>query len=306
MGLVVIIQRFLIQLREMGGDEGKGITAKAERAPVEVAEVERERGVNGTSVKAEEKGMKGKENDRAEENEEKKENTTSPSAARMKSSKELKEAEKFIFNFFKYTILIVGFAYAFLALGLDLNASVEVLGSSITVANILNAILTGIIVGVFIVYFLPFLLNLILTTSIRLYENRHKSEEQRVKGLQQEIEKITPGLKRMLVYLIILIAAMAVLNYLGGSSGGGSSSSHLPESYESTPELQQYLDMLEVIVRSLIIMVVALLLTMLTPIIVYALSSSQENIRESNVYNLNSAFLCVIGPNSNLVSLRGF
>ncbi len=236
----------------------------------------------------------------------------------MKREQEHKEpetesdnAEAIVFSFFRYTILIVGFAYAFLTLGLDLNTTTEILGCDITAANILNAILTALITAVFVIKFLPPVLDVIIRASLRNYSKRKETKEERAARISSEVEKVMPGIRKTLVYLIILFAALGALSYLdceetlesddssesGSSESNGSmsdpyyydnydSSSTASTSKEKTEksDLCQYVEMAEVLIRSLIILILALLLTTLTPLVIYILSTSEGDIKDSNLY----------------------
>ncbi len=283
-GLVLIIRRFISQLSKMGsGDEGRnGLDGKGRDELVRKERNGLDRKVSDESKPMEiDEQMGGDQVEVEGKRSPTKEKPASGTIGDAEISDDVKQAETFIMNFFKYTILIIGFAYAFLALGLDLDTTVGAMDYEIAVSNILNAILTGLIAGVFIIYFLPILLNIILGSSIRLYAKRHGSEEERVAGLRREIEKIRPGLKKTLVYLVAMLAALAMLNYLESEEG---SSDDDTITAQETSDLVQYLEMMEVIDRCLIIIVLALILSSITPIIVYSLASTSENMKDSNIY----------------------
>jgi len=218
-------------------------------------------------------------------------------------SSEAGRAESLIFNFFHHTIIIVGFAYAFLTLGLELGTTVEFLGSDITAESILNAVLTGLITVVFVVYFLPPFLTVLINSFLRSYAKRAETKEERVHRIKAEVDKVRPGLQKTLVYLIILFAALIAISYIDchnvESDDSDDSSTQDPhydpydpppdsssESEPEDPELCEYLETAEVIIRSLIILMAALLLTTVIPLFVYLMSTSPDDARKKSMYKV--------------------
>ena len=206
------------------------------------------------------------------------------------------EVEQLIYSFFRYIILIVGFAYAFLALGLDLENTVEVLGSDITAGNILNMILTIVITAVFVVYFLQTFLNIIVNVFLSIFAKRKSTTEERLKQMRDEIDKIRPGLNKTIPFLIILFAALGTMNYIDcsvESDPNGSSGyydSHTGEWIETTSgsgeqsDLCNYLDSAKILITSLIILFAALLLTTITPLFIYMISTAPGDVRKTGLY----------------------
>jgi len=171
-------------------------------------------------------------------------------------------------KFLYWSILIVGVSYAIATFGFEPDAETELLGAQVRVLDLVNSLLAGIITAVFVIYFFPPILNLILSSTLRLYEKRHESETEKVRHLNAEIRKIRPGLHRTLLYLILLIGFHAAISYL-------------PE--ESVYSILMFID---VIIKALIILAAAFLLTILTPLFIYALSTSHEEIGKSNIYQV--------------------
>ncbi|MCK4614303.1 MAG: mechanosensitive ion channel, partial [Thermoplasmata archaeon] len=287
-GLLTIINNFIIRLKDLETKEETrpaGTEGPEDNAP------------SPDSMSREGREPTEKEEGKLEEEPESPERSDEPEDKAESTGKDrsAEDTEALIFSFFRYTIIIIGFAYAILSLGIALDTSVDVLGLDITAANLLNALLVALITVVFIVYFLPPVLNIIIDTSIGSYARRHESEEERVILLKEEIEKIKPGLRKAIVYLIVLFAALAALSYIDCEDSpdeDDSSSQYDHYSYEgsssssneSDSELCQYIETIEVLIRSLIILVMALLLTMLTPALIYTLSASEGDIKKSNVY----------------------
>ena len=206
------------------------------------------------------------------------------------------EVEQLIYSFFRYIILIVGFAYAFLALGLDLENKVEVLGSDITAGNILNMILTILITAVFVVYFLPTVMNIIVNVFLSIFSKRKSTTEERLKQMRDEIDKVRPGLNKTILFLIILFAALGTMNHIdcsvesdpNGSSGYyDSQTGEWIETSSGSGEqsdLCNYLDSAKILITSLIILFAALLLTTITPLFIYMISTSPGDVRKSSLY----------------------
>ena len=196
------------------------------------------------------------------------------------------QAEKLLFLFLHRMILIIGFAYAFLTLGLDLDRTIEVLGTFITAEEILKSILTGLIAVLFALYFLPLFLQLIINVSLRRYAKRHQNDEERVYRVKQEVDKIRPGVQKTLVYLILLIAALVSLSYFNCPDpliDLTQQDIHFDQLQEET-QFCEYLDIVDAALTSMIILMAALFLTTLTPLMIYIMSTSPEDIRKSNVY----------------------
>lgn len=171
-------------------------------------------------------------------------------------------------KFLYWSILIVGFAYAIATLGFEPDAEVHLLGADVRVLDVVNSILAGVLTAVFVIYFFPPILDLILSSVVKVYEKRNEKEAVKVSYMKEEIGKIKPGLHRTLFYLILLVGVHIAISYLP------------KESFFSI------LSFLSVIVRAMIILAAAFLLTILTPLLIYSLSSSREEIRKSNIYQV--------------------
>lgn len=176
------------------------------------------------------------------------------------------DIEVLIHSFFTYTILVVGLAYAIATLGFRLDTELDLPGLRITVQELLNAALAAVITSVFIVYFYPAFLNILITSIIRLFSRHYEDEEERLALLRSEVEKIEPGMKRTLLYLILLSGSYITLSFLRHDS------------------IESLISLLQVILRALIVLAAAFLLTTLTPIFVYTLSATGEDIKKSHLY----------------------
>ena len=152
-------------------------------------------------------------------------------------------------TFLHWCILIVGFVYAIATLGLEPDSTFTILDGDITVMEIVNASLTAIITIVFIIYLLPKLLNHIITIMVQMYSHHHHKEQDRVTFITSELDRVKPALHRTLVYLFILVGGLITFSYL-------------PDSF-------QIITVLEGILRALIVLAIAFILTILTPFIIY-------------------------------------
>ena len=187
--------------------------------------------------------------------------------AEAREGKQSRESfENLLHAFLRYSILIVGFAYGIATLGFEPDTKLNILGAEVTVINLVNSILTAVITTIFVVYFFPPILNIILTTTLRLYERRHMDEAERVSRLKQEVEKRRPGLYRTLLYLIILIGAHGALIYLPKES------------------IYSFIEVVDIIIRALIVLAAAFLFTLLTPIFIYTLSATGKDFKKSSIY----------------------
>ncbi len=169
---------------------------------------------------------------------------------------------KFLF----WSILLIGVTYAIATLGFEPDTKLKFLGAEVTVINLMNSILSAVITAVFVIYFLPPILNLILKSILRVYAKHHETEAERVNRLRSEVEKIKPGLYRTLLYLIILIGAHTAISYLPEAS------------------FYSFLQLVDVIIKALIVLAATFLFTILTPIFIYTLSASRKDFRKSNIY----------------------
>jgi len=122
--------------------------------------------------------------------------------------------ELYIYSFLRYIILIIGFAYAIVTLGLNLDTKLGIPGLEIVVQDLVNAVLAAVITVVFIVYFLPAILNIILGFALGLFSKRYRTEEERLELMKAEIARIRPGLERSLLYLILLMGVHATISAL--------------------------------------------------------------------------------------------
>lgn len=201
-------------------------------------------------------------------------------------------AENLFYSFLRYMIIIIGFTYAFFALGLDLEKTVCFLGEDVAVEIMLEIILTAIVTAVFIFFFLPPFLNLLQNVMLRRYAKRVDTTESRVKRMRDEVDKVRPGLQKTLAILIVLFAALNALSLIDCSP----SYAIVPEWNEDQgqfistlielpqTELCEYIEIAEMIVQAVAILVAALMLTTITPLLVYMMSTSDEDIRKSGMY----------------------
>ena len=188
-----------------------------------------------------------------------------PSLRKLTESDQLSE---YFVKFLHWCILLVGITYAFATLGFEPDAQIHLLGADMRILDIVNSILAAVITLVFVFYFLPPVLNILLTSILGMYEKRNSDEKEKIHHVKTEVTKIKPGLHRTLLYLFLLVGIHAAISYLPDDA------------------FYSFLEFIDVIIKALIILASAFLLTILIPIFIYANSSSRDEIRRSNLYQI--------------------
>ena len=202
------------------------------------------------------------------------------------------KTEDIIYSFIRYMIIIGGFTYAFFALGIDLEQTVCVLGEDISAEIILDIVLTALITAVFVAKFLKLFLNLVLNMIKNGYRRGKDITEAKVKRMDEEVEKVRPGLWKTLSILVILFASLyslslieCVTEYIFVSEWDPVAGHEVSKQVAlEGSDLCQYIEDAEMILQSLAILFTALMLTTITPLFVYMMAKGDEDIRKSGMY----------------------
>ena len=213
----------------------------------------------------------------------------------MPEGKAAEHCQNLLYSFIRYIIIIIGFTYAFFALGIDLKHTIDILGEDITAGTMLEIILTILVTAIFLLFFLPPFLNLSVNVLLRNYAKRTDVTEDRVRRMRNEVDKIRPGLQKTIAFFIIFFAAIHALSLIdctpteytyidsGGYDEHGSPIYRTVE--EDSTTLCGYVQTADTLLRCFAVLTAALLLTTITPLLIYMFSRVPEgDLKKTGAY----------------------